>query len=440
MAMDTTILRRAAEQVVTPSELDWLHEVRRRAFDRFVSTGFPTVAEEDWRYTDLRPAAALTERYLENPVLAGPAVLPGREAALRGHMVNGLGGATAVFADGVFNAELSSLRPIPGLTIAPLGQVAPETQGVLSDRLSRAIAGGNGLTALNMVLLRDGLFIRVAAGTVLDEPIYLVLASSAKRATYNRAIITLEPESHATIVEHHIGAGESVSNSVTEVACDMGSRLAYVKLQAETAAAIHLASQKMSMAAGARASVLHLDLGAKMARNDLRLDLSGEGAEVTCHGLFYADGSRHLDNHTRIDHRAPHSLSREQYRGIADGDGRGVFNGKVIVHAGAIRSDAQLTNQNLLLSRTAEVDTKPELEIYADDVKCSHGATTGRLDSDSIFYLRSRGIAADQARRILIGAFVREIVKRVPAGPLDSHVSALLHDRLPDLEGLFASP
>jgi Fe-S cluster assembly protein SufD len=293
---------------------------------------------------------------------------------------------------------------------------------------------------LNAALLRDGLFIEVAAGAVLGEPIYVVVGNSPAQAAYNRIIVSLGADSRATIVEHHLGIGESVSNSVTDIACGAGSRLTYLKLQTEAASAIHLASQKISMSRGAQADILHLDLGAKLARNDLRVDLAAEGTEAMCHGLFYADGSRHLDNHTRIDHQAPRSRSRERYRGLAEDRGRGVFNGKVIVHSGAIKSDAELTNQNLLLSPTAEIDTKPELEIYADDVKCSHGATTGQLDSDSIFYLRSRGITAEQARRMLMASFVREITRRVPAGPLDLHVSALLHDRLPDLGTIIESP
>jgi len=427
--MNPTSLRQAAEQARQHSSLDWLDDVRRRAVERFLSDGFPTTAEEDWRYTDLRPAAELTERLFRH----SNAMANSLQQEMPGSMVEGLGGPKAVFMDGAFRADLSSLAPRGGLTLAPLGQVAPELRATAADRISRAAAHSKGLTALNAALIRDGLFVEVADGTILNEPIYIVLANSAQSATYNRVIVTLGRHSRATVIEHHISAGESVSNSVTEVACDVGSGLTYVKLQAETVSALHLASQSISVARDAQVDILHLDIGSKLARNDLRVDLVGEGSGVTSHGLFYADGSRHLDNHTRIDHQAAHTRSREQYRGIADENGRGIFNGKIIVHSGAIKSDAELSNRNLLLSRTAEIDTKPELEIYADDVQCSHGATTGQLDPNAIFYLRSRGIATDQAQRLLMASFVGEIVKRVPAGPLNSHLVTLLHDRLPDL-------
>ena len=191
-------------------------------------------------------------------------------------------------------------------------------------------------------MIRDGLLIEIAAGVRLQEPIYVVMGSTAGGAVFNRLLVKLGAGSRATVIEHHASVGESVSNSMTDIICDSDSRLDYVKLQVESASATHLASQHVAVERGAVADVLHIDLGAKLARNDLQLELSGDGAETSAHGLFFADGGRHLDNHTRIDHRAPHTRSRELYRGIADGKGRGVFNGKVIVHPGAIKSDARL--------------------------------------------------------------------------------------------------
>jgi Fe-S cluster assembly protein SufD len=253
-------------------------------------------------------------------------------------------------------------------------------------------------------------------------------------------LIDVGAGARATLIEHHLGRGASVSNSVTDVICAAGARLSYVKLQDEADDGIHLATQGFHLGNQASAELLHLDLGSRLARNDLRVELAGDGATVSAHGLFFADGSRHLDNHTRVDHRAPHTVSRELYRGIADSKGRGVFNGKVIVHAGAGGTDAQLRNQNLLLSSGAEIDTKPELEIYADDVKCSHGATTGQLDATAIFYLRSRGIPAEDARRMLIASFAREIVGRLPAGAIEKYVLALLHGRLPAIGEVAGEP
>ena len=430
--MDATSLRRAADNAARlRPELTWLQDVRSRALDAFVNGGFPTTAEEDWRYTDLREAAELAERYWAEE--AQPATRQ-QDAAIRARLVPAGAGTEAVFTDGAFRVDLSRLPATPGLTVLPLSQATPQMRDSLALRIAGATeATSSGLAALNATLLLDGLIIEVAAGVVLEKPIYVALAGTTDSASHNRLLVKLGAGSKATLIEHHVSLGASVSNSLTEIICGPESRLAYVKLQGEATAAIHLASQRLSVDRGAQAEVLHLDLGARLARNDLRVELSGDGAEVTAHGLFFADASRHLDNHTRIDHQAPRTRSRELYRGIADGKGRGVFNGKIIVHAGAVKADARLTNQNLLLSRTAEVDTKPELEIYTDDVKCSHGATTGQLDGNSIFYLRSRGISADQARRMLIASFAREIVKRVPAGALEAHVVAALRDRLPEL-------
>ena len=431
--MDVTSLRRVAENAARlHPELAWLRDVRGHALDLFISGGFPTTAAEDWRYTNLRDAVDLTERYwAEN----APPAARQQDAAVRERLVPAGANTEVIFIDGSFRADLSRLPQTSGLMVGPLSQATPQVRESLALRIAGASeTASGGLAALNAALLLDGLVIEIAEGVVLEKPIYVALAGATNSASHNRVLVNLGAGSKATLIEHHVSLGASVSNSLTEVICAPASRLNYLKLQDEADAAIHLASQRLSVGRGAQADLLHLDLGGKLARNDLRVELSGDGAEVNAQGLFFADASRHLDNHTRIDHQAPQTRSRELYRGIADGNGRGVFNGKIIVHQGAVKSDARLTNQNLLLSRTAEIDTKPELEIYADDVKCSHGATTGQLDANSIFYLRSRGIAADQARRMLIASFAREIVNRVPDKALGAHVVATLRHRLPELQ------
>jgi Fe-S cluster assembly protein SufD len=319
----------------------------------------------------------------------------------------------------------------PGLSARTFGEASAAQREMLVAHIA-CLEGqaGDSLPSLNAALLRDGLIVEVAAHAVVNEPIYIAVGTGAGAQAHNRIVLRLRAGAQATVIEHHLGSG--VSNTVTDVVSETGSRLTYVKLQDEADAAMHLARQHLSLDAGARADLLHIDLGARLARNDLQVALAGHGAEVSAHGLFFADGERHLDNHTRIDHRAPRTVSRELYRGIADGRGRGVFNGKVIVHAGAAGTDAQLRSQNLLLSQGAEIDTKPELEIYADEVKCSHGATTGQLDPMAVFYLRSRGIPADDARRMLIAAFAREIIGRLPVGSaLADHVLEVLRGRLP---------
>jgi Fe-S cluster assembly protein SufD len=435
-SLDDGRLRRAVE-ALTPS-LAWLSDTRRRAFETFCAHGFPTTSEEDWRYTDLRTTAELTDTLAGRPAEASTSLL---DARLLQQLVPGNIGTMAVFTGGLFRPELSRLSHAPGLDIQPLTQIGPTARQQLASRIASTACGAAGpLVSLNAALIKDGLSIEVAPGAVISEPIYVVFGSVIESATHNRLLIRLGAGSKATVIEHHVSMATSVSNTMSDVICEPTSRFSYLKLQDECDSAVHLAYQQIAVGEGASAELLHLDFGARLARNDLRVELSGRKSAVTAHGLFFADLARQLDNHTRIDHKAPDTVSRELYRGIADGHGRGVFNGKVIVHVGASKTDAQLTSQNLLLSRTAEIDTKPELEIYADDVKCSHGATTGQLDANAVFYLRSRGIPFDDARRMLIASFARQIVKRVPSEALDDHVVRLLRDRLPAMREVSERP
>jgi Fe-S cluster assembly protein SufD len=365
---------------------------------------------------------------------ATPSWLPQR-------LVAATGGARAVLVDGEFRPELSTATQVAELSIRALGQALPGEQVALRARVAGAMErASSALPALNAALLRDGLVIDIADAAAIEAPIYLAVATGTAGAAHNRILVRLGAGARATLIEHHLSDGESVSNSVTDVVCGPGAQLRYLKLQDEAETAAHIATQQFTLEPAARAELLHLDLGAGLARNDLMIRLAGRGAAVHAHGFFHADGERHLDNHTRVDHCAPETLSRELYRGIADGRGRGVFNGKVIVHKGAAGTDARLSNQNLLLSSAAEIDTKPELEIYADDVKCSHGATTGQLDATAIFYLRSRGIDAAEARRMLIASFACEILQHAPAGTIGAHVLALLERKLPEIGEVSRQP
>jgi Fe-S cluster assembly protein SufD len=420
---DLAEIRRATEAAAALAPgLAWLADAREQALAQFLARGLPTTADEDWRYTDLGPIATR----ITMPAVASAVSHTDWLAARR---IAGTAGPVVALLDGMVRPEISDLDARPGLLLRPLADATPSERGALAARIAAGTTGET-LASLNAALLRDGLLIEVGANTIVDDPIYIVVGTGTGVLAHNRILLSLSEGAQALVIEHHLGAG--VSNSVTDLSCAAGSRLNYIKLQDATDEAIHLATQRLSLGAGASADLLHLDLGARLGRNDLQVDLAGHGSKVSAHGLFFADGERHLDNHTRMDHRAPQTVSRELYRGIADGRGRGVFNGKVIVHAGATGTDAQLRSQNLLLSTGAEIDTKPELEIYADEVKCSHGATTGQLDPMAIFYLRSRGIPADEARRLLIAAFAREIVARLPAGgALAGHVLDVLRARLP---------
>lgn len=427
---DIAGIEQAARAAGLASGLTWLDEVRASALADFARRGFPTGAEEDWRYTDIGPAAATTLERAARPLERSTDL----DALLAALPALGETAALVVLENGVLRRDLSRWPTAAGLQLTPWSEADAAARARIAAALDgRAWADSSSLVSLNTSLLRDGLEIAVTAGEKIATPIHIVHVGGAGAASQARLLVQLEAGSSATVIEHHVSRGDSVSNTVTGLQCAAGARLTYVKLQSEADAATHLATQQLVLHEDSRADLLHLDVGAKLARNDLAISLAGRGAMVSAHGLFFADGARHLDNHTRIDHRAPHTTSREIYRGIADGHGRGVFNGKVLVHPAALKTDARLNSQNLLLSKTAEIDTKPELEIYADDVKCSHGATTGQLDGNAVFYLRSRGIPESEARRMLIASFVQEIVRQLPSAALVEHVIGLMQDRLPEL-------
>lgn len=424
MTAQTSIpVERPATDIGAP---DWLRERQDRAWAQLLAHGLPTTRHEDWRYTDLQPVAAL---------IAAPQSTGGSVAALTPVALDGC--CTLMVVDGQFRPEISTPPRDPAVRFS-----ARSTTGAPGEVADSATGGGGdaeapGVAALKSALLRDEITLDIDGS--VSAPLYVVFGTSPGSRAHTAVRIRLSRDSAATVIEHHLGDGPALSTTTTQIDCERGARLRYVKLQ-NYGDVHHLGGQQIHLQADASADLLHLDLGARLARNDLQVTLAGPGAEVSAQGLFFADGERHLDHHTRIDHRAPRTRSRETYRGIMDQHGHGVFNGKIVVHPGADGTDAQLRNQNLLLSAGAEIDTKPELEIYADDVKCSHGATTGQLDRNAIFYLRSRGLSADQARRLLIASFAREIVMHLPDGPLEEHVTRLLATRLPELAAVGARP
>jgi Fe-S cluster assembly protein SufD len=414
--------------------LAWLDPLREDSLRQFGARGLPTTADEDWRYTDLRETGRRMAIALEPPPV-GPDARAQRQIDTR--LIPDTGIAPILLIDGRLAVEAPGRLP-PGLTIRALSAVDREERERLAARLSRD--HDRALGALNTALLLQGVVIDIAPGTDLTTPLYVVCAATTDRATHNRILIRLGDNSRVTLIEHHLGLAAGVSNTATDIACEAGSRIDYIKIQDDSPAARHLAAQSLELGENAHATTLHLDLGAELARNDLHVVLAGRSAHVEANGLFFADGTRHLDNHTRIEHRAPDTVSRELYRGVLDDKGCGVFNGKVIVHAGAGGTDARLNNQNLLLSPGAQVNTKPELEIYADDVRCSHGATTGALDTTAIFYLRSRGIGAIEARRMLIASFAQEIIRRLPVDGCRHYAVHRLAERLPEIREVAGEP
>jgi len=402
-----------------PAAPAWLRPVQDAALERATKRGFPTVRDEVWKYTSV---AALEKRAFR------PAAAPGKlsKSALDGLLIPGLDSPRAVFVDGRYVAEFSRLPA--GVRAVPLAQ-ADES---LRDSLAVAAEWQDDtFVNLNTALFRDGLLLEVAAGQVLAAPLELlhVSTAAADAAAHNlRFVVHLAERAGACIVERYIGLTgvKSFTNVVTQVELAESAKLAHVHLQSETLQAFHVGRILVRQAANSEYRSHNLQVGSAWSRLDLYVRLEAEGALAELNGLYAVTGRQHVDNHTRIDHLARDTFSRELYCGVLDGQGRAVFNGKVLVAPHAVKTDAQQANHNLILSRGAEIDTKPELEIYADDVKCSHGATIGQLDEQQLFYLRSRGLDAETARSLLISAFVEQQLMGLPQPALVAHARRLL--------------
>ena len=402
---------------------DWLRPARDAGIARFAANGFPSTRHEDWKYTDLAPVAERTLAYLTDDQRASH----GQADLRRDH-----GDSWRVlFVNGQL-APGQQLPTAPGLNLVALADADAAGRARILDRLQALHTDpAADLAALNAAFISGGLLIEIAADARIERPLEILLQADGQPvAAQPRLVISAGANSQFSLVEQYAGAGAGLTNAVTDLHCGPGARVSYMKLQAESPDTHHVALQRVVLERDSRVEVLQLDLGASLSRNDLQVELNAPGAEATIYGLFIADGAAHIDNHTRLDHRAPHTLSTETYRGIAANRGRGVFNGKIVVHDDADGTDASLNNRNLLLSKTAEIDTKPELEIYADDVKCAHGATTGQLDANALFYLRSRGLEAAEARSVLVNAFAREILERIPLPRLRETIEQGLELRL----------
>jgi Fe-S cluster assembly protein SufD len=414
------------EPQLAGANLPWLRNARREAFDRFAELGFPTTRHEDWKYTNVAS--------IEKRAFMSPAASNGVDAA----QVNALALAGAhrlVFVNSRYDAALSRVRLLPaGVTLRNLAKALVNDADRLEPLLAEDIGAlATGFDALNAAFWADGAYIDVATGTAIDEPIHLLFISTqADAGIHVRTMIRCGAGSRVTVVEHYVGLGDIVAltNASTRIEVEQGAQIEHCKLQQESRRAFHVGVIHAQQGQGSRFTSCSFALGAALSRNDITTRFDAEGCDATLNGLYMADGRQHVDHHTCIDHAKPRGVSRELYKGVLDGAARAVFNGKVIVRPDAQQTDAHQSNRNLLLSEGAEVDTKPQLEIFADDVKCSHGATVGQLDEDQIFYLRSRGVDDHVARRLLTHAFAEEIVSRCGIAPLRDRLQGILSDRV----------
>ncbi|HSD10788.1 MAG TPA: Fe-S cluster assembly protein SufD [Candidatus Binatia bacterium] len=410
----------------------WVSAVREAAIARFAEIGFPTTREEDWKYTNVSRLVSVPYRaaikHGERPVDAGL-----REASLVGD------GAVArlVFVNGGFVKGASDLdRLPPGVRVESLAATLARDGESVAHHLARHAAfDRNGFTALSTAFLDDGAFVFVSDGVELERPIELVFASSGgggEVVAHPRLLVVCGSQSRAMLVEQYVatGDGSTLTNAVGEVVLEEGARFDHVRLVREGERGAHVATTEVVQGRDSRYRSLAIVLGAAFLRHNLNVTLGAEGAECVLDGLYLAAGKDFVDHHTAIDHAVPHGTSRELYKGIVAGEAKAVFNGKVIVRANAQKSDAQQTNKNLLLSDRAEVDSKPELQILADDVKCAHGAAIGQLDPDALFYLASRGIGEALSRRLLTHGFAAEVIQRVPIPELRPVLERILVERL----------
>ena len=410
----------------------WLAPLRKAGLASFADQGFPTLQDEDWRFTNLALMARL------NFQLARPAVVNGAESkAIADSVFAGMGGHRLVFVNGFFCAPLSRLQTVAaGVRIESLAAALAEDTGLIQRHLGQqARLAGNSFAALNQAFFSDGAFLFVPAGVEVAEPVQLLYISSAKQAgeaSMPRNLVVAGPNSKLTVVESYLATSEEAyfTNAVTEILAGENSRVEHVKLQDEAPGAFHIATIAGEFGRASNVTVHSFALGARLSRNNIRAKLAGEGLECILNGLYLTRDEQLADHHMIVEHAQPHCASHEYFNGILDDKSRGVFHGRIHVHPIAQKTDAKQTNKNLLLSDDATVDTKPQLEIYADDVKCTHGATIGQLNEESIFYLRARGLGAETARRMLIHAFAGEIIERVRYAPARAVIDKLVWDRL----------
>jgi len=429
--------RFAALERESPAQPQWLSAQREEALAHFSAHGFPDPRDEEWRYTNVRP-------------IARQAFRPAREvesalgaAALTDTRIGELALVDLVFVNGCFRPELSS-PPFndSGARVSSLASVLtgdPESlRGLLGEFVSYT---DNPFAALNGAFVDDGAVIDVEANTELPVPIRLLLISTAESesvVSHPRILIRLGRHARATVLEHFVGleGARNFCNSVTEVCLEEGAHLEHYRLQQESGQGFLVASLHAAVKRDACFMSHNVNLGGRLVRHDLNVHLDEPGACADLNGLLLAGGRQHVDNHTRIHHAAPHTTSQESYKSVLDGHARGVFKGRVLVERDAQKIEAHQSSGNLLLSDTAEVDTKPELEIYADDVICSHGATVGQLDESSLFYLRSRAIDEQTARSLLTFAFADEVISRMGQGAVRGWLEEIIVGRLPDSETL----
>ncbi len=417
----------------------WLRKLREDAFARFCETGFPTTHDEDWRFTSVSAIARTAFSFGQPAVHLSNSDL--KQWRLEG------AAAQLVFVDGKFVRGLSIFGNLPaGITVSGLKEEIEKHAPALEAHLGRYLnVQRDAFCALNTAFAEDGAFVHVGRGVSLDAPIHLLFVSTAAdapRMIHPRNLLIFEQESEATVVEDYVslGGGTVLCNSATELIAGANSTIAHYMVERESLDAFNISTLRIQQERSANVASHSLLLGGGLVRNNVHPVLAGEGGECLINGIFVGDGHQHLDNYMHVEHASPHCSSRQFYNGILDGHAHGVFHGRIVVHKDAQKTDAKQTNRNLLLSDDAQIDTKPQLEIYADDVKCTHGATIGQIEENALFYLQSRGIDEISARKLLLQAFASECLERMKPGVARTHAERLIHEHLLSIANHFSAP
>ena len=406
----------------------WLEMVRSSAMDRFEQLGFPSVRNEGWKYTNL--AALAKENFV-------PATRSEEALDVSGFAYPETASAHLVVVDGFLREDLSVKTGLEGVVATDLFSAASDARynKLVRKYLARnAGYDSNGLTALNTALLQSGVFLLIPKNVKLETPLQITYVADAENsASFPRVLIVVEENSSATVIENFVSnnGGRYFTNSIAEVIVKDGAQLHHYRVQRESNQAFHTATTAAELGRSSRYDTTSINLGGQLSRHDVSVVMDHEGAETSVDGLYMVGADQHTDTHSVIDHRQPHCTSHQLYKGILDGNGRAVFNGIVFVREGAQKTDAMQTNKNLLLSDKARVDTKPQLEIFADDVKCAHGAAVGQIDPDELFYLETRGINPELGRNLLTYGFAEEVIARIKIesirAELDQTVLRQLH-------------
>ena len=415
----------------------WVELVRESAMDRFESLGFPTIQDEEWKYTNLGQLDKLS--FLPSDSSANIAA-----SDVAKFLYPETAESHIVLVNGLFKADLSNTTKLDSVVVLDLFEAIADARynKIVRHYLARnAHYHDKGLTALNTAFLQSGAFVLIPKNVTLEAPLQITLVADSDEkssANFPRVLVVAEENSSAKIVEQYVAFGKQsyFTNTVVEVVVKDGARLDHGRLQFENTGAFHVGTSSVELGRGSTYNSTAINLGAKLARHDICVVMNEEGAECSVDGLYVVGEDQHSDTHSVIDHQQPYCNSHQLYKGILDGSSRAVFNGKIYVREGAQKTDAMQTNKNLLLSPHARVDTKPQLEIYADDVKCAHGAAVGQLDQDQLFYLTTRGINPELAKSLLTYGFAEEVIEKIGIesihAQIDNVVKAQLHARLDD--------